>query len=54
MCFVISIVLIALGVSFYLEGNTTQSLIYFGVALPFLVIFVRRIKSYIQNKQKNL
>ncbi|WP_200414295.1 hypothetical protein [Arcobacter sp. FWKO B] len=53
MCLVISVVLIALGVSFYLDGNTTQSLIYFGISLPFLIVFAWRIKGYLKNKKSD-
>ncbi|MCK9336918.1 MAG: hypothetical protein M0P43_03695 [Arcobacteraceae bacterium] len=53
MCLVISVILVAFGISFYLDGNTTQSLIYFGISLPFLIVFAWRIKSYLKKKKSN-
>jgi amino acid transporter len=53
MCLVISAVLVALGISFYLEGNTSQALLYFAFALPFVSFFAYRIIKYKKNKPKD-
>lgn len=53
MCLIISIILIAFGISFYLDGNTTQSLIYFSISSPFLIVFAWRISTYLKKKKSD-
>jgi mannose/fructose/N-acetylgalactosamine-specific phosphotransferase system component IID len=52
MCLIISVVLVALGISFYLDGNTSQALLYFTFALPFVGFFIYRIIKYKSNKRE--
>lgn len=46
MCFLLTILLVALAANFYLDGYMMEAAVASAVALPFAVIFIYRIVKY--------